>query len=183
MRYLRLVGATLVLFAASLDLTVGAQPSTELSGTITTTLDLTRDARLVGDVTCAVTGAPCIRIAASGVALRLEGFSITGQADPLTGCSGSSTANEHGIAISGQRGVDIRGPGLMVAVEFNRPGTGEPDAAFANAVRERALEKGLILLTCGVNGNVIRFLPPLTVQDEVFAEALGILESAMIEAG
>ena len=78
--------------------------------------------------------------------------------------------------------VDIRGPGLMVAVEFNRPGTREPDAGFANAVRERALEKGLILLTCGVNGNAIRFLPPLTVQDEVFAEALGILESAMIEA-
>jgi hypothetical protein len=113
MRYLRLVGATLVLFGASLDYTVGAQPSTELSGTITTTLDLTRDARLVGDVTCAVTGAPCIRIAASGVALRLEGFSITGQADPLTGCGGASTANEHGIVISGQRAVDVRGPGIV----------------------------------------------------------------------
>jgi hypothetical protein len=113
MRYLRLVGAMLVVFGASLDLTVGAQPNTELSGTITTTLDVTRDTRLVGDVTCAVTGAPCIRIAASGVALRLEGFSISGQADPVTGCGGASTANEHGIAISGQRAVDIRGPGIV----------------------------------------------------------------------
>lgn len=77
--------------------------------------------------------------------------------------------------------VDIRGPGLMVAVEFNRPGTSAPDAAFANAVRERALEKGLILLTCGVNGNVIRFLPPLTVQDDIFTEALDILEAAIVE--
>jgi hypothetical protein len=113
MRYLRLVGAVFVVFGASLNLTVGAQPNTELSGIISTTLDVTRDTRLVGDVTCAVTGAPCLRVAASGVSLRLEGFSITGQADPATGCGGPATANEHGIAISSQRAVDIRGPGVV----------------------------------------------------------------------
>ncbi len=75
--------------------------------------------------------------------------------------------------------VDIRGPGFMNAVEFNVPGTATPDADFTNGVRLRALEKGLILLTCGVYGNVIRFLSPITIQDEVFAEALDILENAL----
>lgn len=76
--------------------------------------------------------------------------------------------------------ADIRGPGLMVAAEFNKRGQSEPDAAFADGVRLKALEKGLILLTCGVYGNVIRFLPPLTVTDDVFTEALDILEDALL---
>ncbi|MFK5979445.1 MAG: 4-aminobutyrate--2-oxoglutarate transaminase [Rhizobiaceae bacterium] len=78
--------------------------------------------------------------------------------------------------------VDIRGPGFMNAVEFNDVKTGLPSAEFANSVRAKALENGLILLTCGVYGNVVRFLCPLTVQDEVFTEALDILEKSMIEA-
>lgn len=78
--------------------------------------------------------------------------------------------------------VDIRGPGLMVAAEFNDPATGAPSAAFAETVRRKALEKGLILLTCGVYGNVIRFLPPLTTPDVVFEEALDVLEAALVEA-
>ena len=78
--------------------------------------------------------------------------------------------------------VDIRGPGFMNAVEFNDIRKGAPSAEFANAVRLKALEKGLILLTCGVYGNVIRFLSPITVQDNVVTEALDILESAIREA-
>lgn len=78
--------------------------------------------------------------------------------------------------------VDIRGPGFMNAVEFNDVTTKLPSADFANKVRLIALEKGLILLTCGVHGNVIRFLSPITIQDGVFSEALDILEASMIEA-
>ena len=75
--------------------------------------------------------------------------------------------------------VDIRGPGLMNAVEFNIAGTDRPSPEFTNKVREEALDRGLILLTCGVHGNVIRFLPPLTVPDAVFDEGLNILEDAV----
>ena len=75
--------------------------------------------------------------------------------------------------------VDIRGPGLMNAVEFNVAGTDKPSPEFTNRVREEALSRSLILLTCGVHGNVIRFLPPLTVPDAVFEEALDILEDAI----
>ncbi|UXT85240.1 4-aminobutyrate--2-oxoglutarate transaminase [Agrobacterium tumefaciens] len=77
--------------------------------------------------------------------------------------------------------ADIRGPGFMNAVEFNIPGTRTPNAEFTNAVRERALAKGLILLTCGVYGNVIRFLAPITIEDSVFGEALEILEQTLRE--
>lgn len=77
--------------------------------------------------------------------------------------------------------VDVRGPGFMNAVEFNIPGTQSPDPDFTNKVRERALAKGLILLTCGVYGNVIRFLAPITIGDELFSEALDIIEEALRE--
>lgn len=77
--------------------------------------------------------------------------------------------------------ADVRGLGFMKAVEFNLPGSKTPSPEFANAVRQRALDNGLILLTCGVYGNVIRFLAPITIQDEVFTEALDILEKAIHE--
>ena len=69
----------------------------------------------------------------------------------------------------------------MVAVEFNLPGKKTPNADFTNAVRVKALEKGLILLTCGVYGNVIRFLAPITVPDAIFNEALDIIEASIRE--
>lgn len=75
--------------------------------------------------------------------------------------------------------ADIRGPGFMNAVEFNVPGSAAPNPDFTNRVREKALENGLILLTCGVYGNVIRFLAPITIEDAVFNEALGILETTL----
>ncbi|WP_090867649.1 4-aminobutyrate--2-oxoglutarate transaminase [Paraburkholderia diazotrophica] len=77
--------------------------------------------------------------------------------------------------------ADVRGPGGMVAVEFCKPGTSEPDADFTKRVQTRALERGLLLLVCGVYSNVIRFLFPLTIQDGVFDEALAILEDALKE--
>jgi 4-aminobutyrate aminotransferase len=74
--------------------------------------------------------------------------------------------------------AEIRGLGAMVAVEFNKA-DGTPDADFTKAVQKRAQEAGLILLTCGVYGNVIRFLFPLTIEDSVLAEGLDILAAAM----
>ena len=76
--------------------------------------------------------------------------------------------------------ADIRGPGFMVAAEFNTGGKPAPD--FANRVRSEALKRGLILLTCGVYGNVVRFLAPLTIPDDVFVEGVQILEDAMTAA-
>ncbi len=75
--------------------------------------------------------------------------------------------------------VDIRGPGFMVAAEFNTADGKVPNPEMANAIRLEALKRGLVLLTCGVYGNVIRFLAPLTIPDEIFAEAMDIFEASI----
>ncbi len=74
---------------------------------------------------------------------------------------------------------DVRGLGAMVACEFVDPATGQPDPDFTKRVQQAALKKGLLLLTCGVYGNVIRFLFPLTIEDAVFEEALTIIDGAL----
>ncbi|MEQ5842273.1 4-aminobutyrate--2-oxoglutarate transaminase [Paraburkholderia acidicola] len=78
--------------------------------------------------------------------------------------------------------AEVRGPGAMIAVEFCKPGGHEPDAEFTKRVQTRALERGLLLLVCGVYSNVVRFLFPLTIQDTVFDEALTILQEVLKES-
>jgi 4-aminobutyrate aminotransferase len=76
---------------------------------------------------------------------------------------------------------DVRGLGAMVACEFIDPATGAPDADTTKKVQMAALKRGLLLLTCGVYGNVIRFLFPLTIEDSVFAEGLAAFDAALAE--
>lgn len=74
--------------------------------------------------------------------------------------------------------VDVRGQGSMVAVEFNDPQTGAPSPEFTRHIQQKAQENGLLLLSCGVYGNVIRFLYPLTIPDAQFTKALDILRAS-----
>ncbi len=77
---------------------------------------------------------------------------------------------------------DIRGLGSMVAFELvTERGTHTPDAAATKALVAKAEENGLVLLSCGVFGNAIRILVPLTASDELVEEGLGIIERSMIE--
>jgi 4-aminobutyrate aminotransferase len=73
---------------------------------------------------------------------------------------------------------EVRGLGAMLALEFV-----EQSADTAKAVTAAAFEKGLILLSCGLYGNVIRLLPPLSATDEELEQGLGILEEALGDAG
>ncbi|EPY4464375.1 aminotransferase class III-fold pyridoxal phosphate-dependent enzyme, partial [Escherichia coli] len=73
----------------------------------------------------------------------------------------------------------VRGLGSMIAAEFNDPQTGKPSAAIAQKIQQRALAQGLLLLTCGAYGNVIRFLYPLTIPDVQFDAAMKILQDAL----
>ncbi len=73
---------------------------------------------------------------------------------------------------------DVRGLGCMVAIEFAQP-DGTPDPDFTKQVQKRAQEAGLLLLSCGVYANVIRFLFPLTIEDKVLDEGLAILDKAI----
>lgn len=78
--------------------------------------------------------------------------------------------------------ADVRGLGGMVAVEFNQPGSDTPDADFTRRVQAAALARGLIVLTCGVYGNVVRFMFPLTIPTAHFDEALAMLTAALRDA-
>jgi len=74
--------------------------------------------------------------------------------------------------------AEVRGLGSMIAAEFCDAATGEPNAAAAQRVQKKALEQGLLLLTCGQYGNVIRFLYPLTIPQDQFVKALDIIKAA-----
>src|SRR5688572_28646018 len=92
---------------------IGNVRAEDISGTISTTQTITNDSKLVGDTTCAVTGATCIAFGASGITLELNGFSLTGLGDSDNGCAGQGTVGEFGIDVNGRDGVVIRGPGLV----------------------------------------------------------------------
>jgi 4-aminobutyrate aminotransferase/(S)-3-amino-2-methylpropionate transaminase len=75
---------------------------------------------------------------------------------------------------------DVRGRGAMVAVELVIPGTDEPDAASTAAVARACHAEGVVVLTAGTYGNVLRFLPPLAMPEHLLAEALDVIESAFL---
>ncbi len=105
-------------FAGALIALAGDVQAADIGGTISTTLTITEDSQLVDDVTCTVTGAPCISIGAPHLTLELNGFTITGQADPQTACSGGPStfappATEDGIQVNAQTDIAIHGPGLI----------------------------------------------------------------------
>ncbi|MCQ1945705.1 4-aminobutyrate--2-oxoglutarate transaminase [Arthrobacter sp. zg-Y1116] len=83
------------------------------------------------------------------------------------------------LAVEGGVVGDVRGRGAMLAMEFVQPGTKAPDAETAKAVAAACLQEGVIVLTCGTYGNVIRLLPPLTIDDELLLDALEVLEAAV----
>ncbi len=80
---------------------------------------------------------------------------------------------EHGVI------GEIRGRGGMIAIEFVKKGTNEPDAARCSAVAKYCHERGVLILTAGTYGNIVRFLPPVTISDELLNEGLDVLNEAI----
>jgi len=77
---------------------------------------------------------------------------------------------------------DVRGRGAMMAVELVDPVDGKPDEGLAKAVASFAHSHGVVALTCGTSGNVIRFLPPLTIFDRLLVEGLEIVAEGLRSA-
>ena len=73
---------------------------------------------------------------------------------------------------------DVRGRGAMIAVELVKPGTKDPDADLTGRIAKACHAQGLIVLTCGTYGNVLRFLPPLVIGEDLLNEGLDIIEAA-----
>ena len=76
---------------------------------------------------------------------------------------------------------DVRGRGAMLAVELVRPGTTEPDAELTNRISKACHAQGVITLTAGTFGNVLRFLPPLVIGQDLLTEALDVLDAVFDE--
>jgi 4-aminobutyrate aminotransferase/(S)-3-amino-2-methylpropionate transaminase len=74
---------------------------------------------------------------------------------------------------------DVRGRGAMIAIELVDPATNKPDAALTSRVVSAAHAQGVILLTCGTYGNVIRFLPPLTISDDLLRDGISVLREIL----
>jgi 4-aminobutyrate aminotransferase/(S)-3-amino-2-methylpropionate transaminase len=76
---------------------------------------------------------------------------------------------------------DVRGRGAMLAVELVRPGTDEPDPELTRRVAAACHARGVLVLTAGTYGNVLRFLPPLVIPEPVLAEGLDVVAEAFVE--
>ncbi len=74
---------------------------------------------------------------------------------------------------------DVRGRGAMMAMELVRPGTTEPDADPARRIVAACHRAGVITLSCGSYGNVLRLLPPLVIEPELLDDGLGVLADAI----
>lgn len=119
-RWLALAVFSVVLLAGG-----GIAEAEDISGTITTTVTIYDNSRLVGNVTCLVVDEPCIKFGASHIKLRLNGFTMTGRANPPSNCVLPDPTlvgfrPEDGIATDGQSHVAILGPGLVQ--KFRRHG-------------------------------------------------------------
>lgn len=113
-------GVVFILFAGA-----GIARAEDISGPIAVTKTIFDDSQLVGDVTCTTTLSPCIEFGASHITLRLNGFTITGLADPDNPASPNSCptvqpANEDGIRIANQIHAQLVGPGIVQ--KFRRHG-------------------------------------------------------------
>jgi 4-aminobutyrate aminotransferase/(S)-3-amino-2-methylpropionate transaminase len=73
---------------------------------------------------------------------------------------------------------DVRGRGAMIAVEIVKPGTGEPDTELTGRVARACHAEGVVVLTAGTYGNVLRFLPPLVIGQDLLTEGLDVLDAA-----
>jgi 4-aminobutyrate aminotransferase/(S)-3-amino-2-methylpropionate transaminase len=74
---------------------------------------------------------------------------------------------------------DVRGRGAMIAIELVKEGTDTPDPVLTKKIAAYAISQGVIILTCGTYGNVIRFLPPFTISDDLLHEALDVVAAGL----
>lgn len=120
-------------------------------------------------------GNPLACAAALGAIEEMQTHDLAGRArevEALVRARLEKVAAEHPVV------AEIRGRGAMLAIELCRPGTLEPDAARAAAVSAYCHRQGVVTLTCGTWGNVFRFLPPLSISDELLEEAFDVVAEA-----
>ncbi|GAA2457121.1 4-aminobutyrate--2-oxoglutarate transaminase [Agromyces soli] len=129
-------------------------------------------------------GNPVACAAAVAVFEAIEGDDLLAEARRI---ESSLTAGLRSLAERFDVIGDVRGKGAMIAIELVRPGTRdttkEPYPEAVGALIAHAAQQGVLLLSAGTYGNVLRFLPSLAVTDELIEDALGVLESGLATLG
>jgi 4-aminobutyrate aminotransferase / (S)-3-amino-2-methylpropionate transaminase / 5-aminovalerate transaminase len=87
----------------------------------------------------------------------------------------------HRLQADDDRIGDVRGRGAMIAVELVKSGTAEPDPDLTRALCARAHAQGVLVLSAGTFGNILRFLPPLTISDDLLLEGLAVLADILAD--
>lgn len=118
-------------------------------------------------------------VACAAALASIDAFENDGLLERAREIGGILRARLESLQASDPRIGDVRGHGAMVAAEFVDPATGAPDAALTSAVAKAAIAEGVIVLTCGTYGNVIRFLPPLSMPDDLLGEGLDVVAAAL----
>jgi 4-aminobutyrate aminotransferase/(S)-3-amino-2-methylpropionate transaminase len=134
------------------------------------------DAPQVGGLGGTYGGNPLACVAALAA---IEAFEEDGLVDRARHLGELMRSQLQQLAESDPRVAEVRGRGAMMAMELVDPLTGEPDPTLAADVARSAHAAGVVLLTCGTYGNVIRFLPPLTISNELLAEGLQLVADAL----
>ena len=116
-------------------------------------------------------------IACAAALAAIDAFENDGLIERAREVGGILTDRLTALQAADPRIGDVRGHGAMIAAEFVDPATGEPDAALTAAVAKACIAQGVIVLTCGTYGNVIRFLPPLSIPDDLLHEGLDVVAS------
>ncbi len=118
-------------------------------------------------------------VACAAALAAIEAFEHDGLVERARAAGDILLSRLSALQASDPRIGDVRGRGAMVAAELVDPETKEPDAALTAAVARACIAQGVIVLTCGTYGNVIRFLPPLSIGDDLLNEGLDVVAAAL----
>ena len=121
-------------------------------------------------------------VACAAALASIDAFENEGLLERAREIGGILRARLESLQASDPRIGDVRGHGAMIAAEFVDPVTNAPDPALTSAVAKAAIAEGVIVLTCGTHGNVIRFLPPLSIPDHLLNEGLDVVAAALAAA-
>jgi 4-aminobutyrate aminotransferase/(S)-3-amino-2-methylpropionate transaminase len=133
------------------------------------------DAAHVGGLGGTYGGNPVACAAALGAISTIEELDLVGRARHIESLM---MPRLHTLASKFPAIGDVRGRGAMLAVEIVKPGTLDPDPATTAAVAKACHAMGVLVLTAGTYGNVLRFLPPLVIPDDLLLEGLDVLQEA-----
>lgn len=134
------------------------------------------DAPHVGGLGGTFGGNPVACAAALAVIATIEGDGLVARAQRIEELAFARLGR---LQAADDRIGDVRGRGAMIAVELVRSGTADPDPELAARLAAGAHAAGVIVLTCGTFGNVVRLLPPLTIGEELFLEGLDVLSEVL----